>query len=60
MSKVIKVGYAGLQLYSCHMKSLHETVTPISVLLCTLPLYNTVHYNTVLDITQFKDDPKYV
>ena len=24
--------------------------------ICTYkPLYNTVHYNTVLDITQFKD-----
>ena len=24
------------------------------------PLYNIIHYNTVLDITQFKDDPKNV
>ena len=24
------------------------------------PIYNTVHYNTVLDITQFKMDPNNV
>ena len=51
--------YLFAEKFSCSAMISRKEYATVNNLRFTLqPLYNTVHYNTVLDITQFKDGPK--
>ena len=53
---ILWVNTVMLEVYSPRNSKLSLPVELDGVLIITLqPLYNTVHYNTVLDITRFKD-----